>query len=205
MTHGSTIPSLLECMDTISSTHSCGEQCQCEETLAGFVTVLDSIQKWYDQFLTDWKTSLSYTLSQLKLQLAISFPDITVANCLTHFWALWLLCITSIRQLRAQHLNLIDKRLFINHVAPESNEIDELIVCYVSRILQSVDYFLQDEVKLYGVASMSIPLHTAYNVVEAGPTRFETPVHNLLEETRSKIRARGYQDILIPKPREALV
>ncbi|KAG3182394.1 hypothetical protein PC129_g25366 [Phytophthora cactorum] len=66
------------------------------------------------------------------------FPNITLANSLTHYWAFWILCVTYIIKLRAEHPWLIDHIIEVDGEAPESHQVSKKMMQMAKWILQSV-------------------------------------------------------------------
>ena len=130
------------------------------------------------------------------------FPDISTANYLTYYWAFWIICVTHIRQLRADYPCLRDEDVRLDGAAPESGEVSEQLVNLSCRILQSMEFLTQDEMKLFGASSAVLPFQTAVSFlgdrgdVEARPA--------ILETVLETIANRGYGDILNGTPTMSL-
>jgi hypothetical protein len=63
-------------------------------------------------------------------------------------------------------------------------------------ICQSIEYLMQDRMKLFGPTSITLPLHTAYETFEAGGQQTEEEFkwcRGILES----IRSRGYVFMLL--------
>ena len=130
------------------------------------------------------------------------FPDISTANYLTYYWAFWIICVTHIRKLRADYPCLRDEDVWLDGAAPESGEVTEQLVDLSCRILQSMEFLTQDEMKLFGASSAVLPFQTAVSFlgdrgdVEARPA--------ILETVLETIANRGYLDILNGTPTMSL-
>ena len=124
----------------------------------------------------------------------IWFPDITMANYLTHSWAFWIICITTIRQLRADYPCLMGKQIQVNGHRPESQHVTKQLIEISVRILQSMDFLIQDNMKLYGVASAALPFQTAYDYLEM--TDKEGPCARICKQALDKVAQKGYRELL---------
>jgi hypothetical protein len=153
------IPALLERMDAEDS------DAASEELLRNFEAILDRLNAWADAF-----QSSPSNLSPLFWFQApdgagnphIWFQSITVANALTHFWAFRVVCLRKIDELRSRSLQS-------DHALRETHfeEVRRLSVM----ICQSTEYLMQDEMKLFGPASVFFPLQTACETFYAGGDR----------------------------------
>lgn len=122
------------------------------------------------------------------------FPDITTANYLTYYWAFWIICVTHIRQLREEFPCLGCEDVWLDGDLPESQNISWHLVNLSSRILQSMEFLTQDEMKLFGVSSAVLPFQTAVSYLEAHGD--DAVRYGILEPVLKKIAARGFGDIL---------
>lgn len=122
------------------------------------------------------------------------FPDITTANYLMYYWAFWIICVTHIRQLGEQYPCLGAEDVRLNGDAPESESITDQLVDLSGRILQSMEFLTQDEMKLFGVSSAVLPFQTALSCLKAHGSRDARS--GILQPVLEKIVDRGYADIL---------
>ena len=98
-------------------------------------------------------------------EIYLRFLNVATATSLVHFWAFWLICVTKIRQLRADIPSLDALDILILGHAPESEQITQDIIRLASSILQSVGFFVHDRMKIFGVAEISFPYLTATKVL----------------------------------------
>lgn len=122
------------------------------------------------------------------------FPDITTANYLTYYWAFWIICVTHIRRLREEYPCLGLEDVWLNGDVPESQKVTEQLVDLSGRILQSMEFLTQDEMKLFGASSAVLPFQAAFSYLNShgdGAAR-----HGILEPVLEKIATRGFGDIL---------
>ncbi|MBE3049917.1 hypothetical protein IMZ48_46950 [Candidatus Bathyarchaeota archaeon] len=122
------------------------------------------------------------------------FPDITTANYLTYYWAFWVICVTQIRQLREDFPCLGAEDVLLNGDPPESQNIADQLVDLSSRILQSMEFLTQDEMKLFGVSSAILPFQTAFSFFKEHGVG--EACSGILEPVLKMIVDRGYGDIL---------
>ncbi|KAK3902462.1 P-loop containing nucleoside triphosphate hydrolase protein [Staphylotrichum tortipilum] len=86
----------------------------------------------------------------------IWFQDITAANALTHYWAFRVICLRNIARLRASSLE-----------SPKTGFLEEAKRLSVM-ICQSIEYLMQDRMKLFGPTSVALPLRTAHETFQSG-------------------------------------
>ncbi|KAH6628048.1 hypothetical protein F5144DRAFT_577845 [Chaetomium tenue] len=180
MSEAAAIPSILERMDAEGDGAA-------EATLSAFEAALDRLDAWADDFCSS--TPESSTMSWIQPsedaeRSSIWFQNITVANALTHFWAFKVICLRNIDQLRTSSSR------------PDSNQITETAYFEEAKrlsvmICQSVEYLMQDRMKLFGPQSVPMPLHTAYEAFEAGGSRSREEL-SWCREILKDLKNRGY-------------
>ena len=92
------------------------------------------------------------------------FQSITSANALTHYWALQIICRDNISQLRARFPEIVvsdDTKALLD--AHGEDNVDIAV-----KICQSIEYLMQDEMRLFGPSSVILPLRVAYDTLQAG-------------------------------------
>ncbi len=150
MSEAVAIPGILERMD------KGGTKAAAEEVLHCFEVVLGRLDAWADDFHASALPScpIFWVLPRGEDEREkIWFRDITAANALTHYWAFRVVCLQSIRQLRA--------------TGPQTDVLEET-KRLSTRICQSIEYLMQDKMKLFGPTSVALPLRTAYETFQAG-------------------------------------
>ncbi|KZL76342.1 C6 zinc finger domain protein, partial [Colletotrichum tofieldiae] len=168
MNEASRVPSILEKLDNCQATNSVTESVA-RDTASQLTEILDRFELCYRSTQVSskgalWWTSYGYGVDDI----SIIYPNITVANYLTHFWAFWIVCVTQIRQLTAQFPGLIDHDTLVNGRgrALASEHIRQKCLKLSRQIFQSVNYLLQEDMKIYGIASASYPLQIACATME---------------------------------------
>ena len=127
------------------------------------------------------------------------FPNIYAANFLTHYWAFWVLCVTSIRSLRAGHHDLLERPIKVDDHSLESEYVSQKVIERSLWILQSTEFLTQEEMKLYGVASVFLPLQIACSVLGVVEERATARHHGTYEKFIEKVNLSRYRDILLPQ------
>ncbi|KAF4821120.1 hypothetical protein CGCSCA5_v003582 [Colletotrichum siamense] len=153
--------------------------------------------------LNDWHKSAKMTMGDFTLlaetstsEAGLEFPNITVANSLSHYWAFWIICATQIKRLTAQHPNISEDYLVIDGERPETEAVTRKVLQLSSYILSSTGYLMREDMKLYGTASAFFPLHIARSALEMFGGNDEA----ICEELRKNaeiIHQRGYDDVLL--------
>lgn len=201
MSEASAIPAILEEVGDCKSRSTVAE-CVAQDAVLRYVGVLHRLDQWFQSAKESLELPLwwpAWGATGIKL----SFPNITVANCLTHFWAFWIICVTQIRWLRCLFPELMGQQILVHAQSPESMRITQAILERSTRILQSAEYFTSDDMKFYGIASASFPLQTAWKALEM----FPCSVGGVQPQNRrivEMIVRKGLQDILIPDHANAL-
>lgn len=190
MGDASTIPGILEQRDEerYSPVGIAPEDCSVTRLLAA----LDMLNTSYRHFASSKPQPLWYYSSD---HTTIMFPDITIANFVTHYWAFWIICITKIRQ----HLDVTlgqGDSVHIQGLAPEAGLVSENLMEFSVLILKSIDYLIQEQMGLYGVASVALPFHTASNYIMNHNPAGDEQSRDIVQRAINNVRYRGYQDIL---------
>lgn len=86
-------------------------------------------------------------------QTCLWFRDVTVANALTHYWALTAICFIHIQELR-----LVTE----DHVIDDTQRQQYLEP--ITKICQSIPYLFQENLKLYGPSSAAFLLSTVRDI-----------------------------------------
>ncbi len=111
------------------------------------------------------------------------FPNITIANGLTHLWAFRIVCLSELEKLARYFPQSVQQSAQIPDTM-DSEQIQAQIYCFSKSILVGMDYLLMDEMKLYGPASTFFPLWVVYRSVKGRKSR------NEIEQSVERIVAR---------------
>lgn len=113
--------------------------------------IVKSLDDWYAQH----SASLGYQESNRGGNSYLWFPDITAANCMTHFWAFKILCITEMAELRRQN----------SEMPADDNSLPE-VIRLSNCIMRSTGYLTREEMKLFGIFSTYFPVHTVFQALQ---------------------------------------
>lgn len=191
MSEASVFPAIVEDLDACDSMRADHALSHARRALARTVEVVNKLARALDC------ASISgshwwYTTRDGRA--CVWFPDITTANYLTYYWAFWIICVTHIRQLRVEYPSLGAEDVRLDGDLPESRSITQQLAELSSRILQSIEFLTQDEMKLFGVSSAVLPFQTAFSYLKAHGDCAAR--HDILKPVLDKIAARGFGDIL---------
>lgn len=93
---------------------------------------------------------------------SLPFPDISVANFLTHAWALHIVC--------AQHItHLVSLFPYLDEcIGPDLKKLvtKQMVNGLACQIFRSTEFLTRDKFKLFGAASTILPLHVACGVLK---------------------------------------
>ncbi|KXH31966.1 hypothetical protein CSIM01_02518 [Colletotrichum simmondsii] len=126
----------------------------------------------------------------------LEFPNITVANSLSHYWAFWIICAIQIQRLTAHHPNISQDCLLIDGEHPAGKAVTRKVLQLASFILESTGYLMREDMKLYGTASAFFPLHIARGALEMLGGSDEV-ICEQLARNAEVIRQHGYEDVLL--------
>lgn len=161
ISEASEIPALLENIDSIENSPA-----QLSVSIARFtITRLNNIINRLDDWVKNWQTTFSGPMSWETVctdgRTSTWFPNFVVGTCLIHFWSYLVICMTQIRQLKTQFPSIEEGVIRINGHPPGSDQFAKSIIRMAMRILRSLDFFVQDNMNLVGVAEVSFPFHVA--------------------------------------------
>lgn len=146
-----TLPSLLEAIDDLGGLPSETAISEAQRLKCALLEVHKRLYKWK-------------TLHKMDATCPW-FPNITAANVHTHALTFEIMCLTEIEKVEtflADHGSTL--RSAASHVQ-ETDHSDRKACELADKICQSVEYFLQEEMRLFGPASAVFPLRIAYGVL----------------------------------------
>ncbi|KAK3989424.1 hypothetical protein QBC44DRAFT_350636 [Cladorrhinum sp. PSN332] len=190
----SVVPATLEELDACKLMPANRSSAVVEKSLITLVEVVNKLTQSYHS--TSASRSLWWYVPRAGNKVSVWFPDLSLACYQTNYWAFWIICVLNIRQLREDYPDLRGKEVQLNGHAPESQNISEQLIELSIRILQSIEFHIQDEMKVYGVISAAIPFQTAFYLLKKsdGSDGLCSGTYN---QVLSKIAQKGYQDMLI--------
>ncbi|KAK1713018.1 hypothetical protein BDP67DRAFT_403439 [Colletotrichum lupini] len=187
------IPAIFEMLD------HCDDDSEpaAREAVIRFVDVINRLDFWHKS--ANMMTMRDFTYFQ-KVSPAdttsLDFPNITVANSLSHYWAFRIICVTQIQRLTAHHPNISQDCLLIVGEYPASEAVTQKVLQLATYILESTRYLMQEDMKLYGTASAFFPLHIARGALEMFGGDDEAICEQLARNAEI-IRQQGYEDVLL--------
>ncbi|KAI8416709.1 hypothetical protein FOFC_03022 [Fusarium oxysporum] len=188
------VPAIFEELDTCKFMPASRAVYHAENALTMIVAVVDRLTQSYHSTLLSGNSW--WYMSRAENEVSLWFPDITVANYLTHYWAFWIICVTHIRQLREAYPSLKEREVLVDGQAPESQDISEKLMDLSTQIFQSIEFLIQDEMKLFGIASAALPFQTACSFLKRN-NGSEGVCSGMYKQVLDKIVQRGYGNMLI--------
>jgi hypothetical protein len=101
---------------------------------------------------------------------ALWFPNVTMANVFTHMWTFRIICMTELEKLALLFPWLILGEMSLTNQC-HLHHIQDHTLTLSNQICSSMEYLLQDEMKLFGPASTFVPLKTVYHQFKADGSR----------------------------------
>lgn len=178
LSEAASVPTLLQRMDEIHDPQvTIDKVCVVMQLSSDFVYTLHRLDEWEASVLSretqpvywyqDQETGSCEVPTTTKV-LRIWFPGITMANAFTYVWSFRIICLFEMRRLAitfprsnlhyAKKLGEVDGRNFLDNAR-----------VLTKQVCQSMDYLLQDRMKLFGPASAILPLQLIYAVAELDP------------------------------------
>lgn len=168
LSEAAVIPSLLHQFDTLLCNPCQTSPSEITNMLGSFVGALDYLENWEWCFQQD-DTAMHYWPVVTNAQFTgptrhgalFWFPSVTMANIYTHLWAFRIACLIEIGKLTA-----IFPTVTFAHLSPPNHfDFDHIqghMMVLAEKICLSMDYLMQDGMKLFGPASTFYPLQVAY-------------------------------------------
>lgn len=181
LTEALTIPSLLQQNDKLFRHQVELHPFTVSEMFRSFMDVLERFARWQEilslasNLPSQWPNCRDPGSGFSTLpdkDVSFLFPNITVANSLTHLWAFRIICLTELEKL-ARCLPQSVQRSAQIHDTMDLERIQGQIYCLSKLILLGMDYLLMDEMKLYGPASTFFPLWVVYRSFKGRESRNE--------------------------------
>lgn len=167
MSEASEIPSVLEVIKGLDHSDLTSAYPAAKDSCFRLTRIVNRLTQWYTTMQKDGQDPLWWRETRADSDSRVWFPHMTFAISLNCFWAFWLICVTQIRQLRKDYPSLKEENVQIRGHSPESEQLVQEIVQTAMRILQSIEFFAQDEMKLLGIAEASFPFRVATKALRA--------------------------------------
>jgi hypothetical protein len=166
------LPKLLEELDEAPYGCSSASRELVERATDTFLYVLQRLDLWMESFTAESPLPLFYVKPGDHGDLCIWFPNISVASCLTHFWAFRAMCLMQVRGLGILFPDIREGKYASMGISSRSALLSEAIE--LSRhICQSIAFLMQDDMKIYGPFSVVFPLKVSYDTLKAGGKQCE--------------------------------
>lgn len=199
MTEASVIPSILERIDISRLSAPETAYPVARDSLRELVDVTNRLHLWNLSFRASAKARLRWLVTTADGDVCVWYSSVMAAECLTHLWTFWIICVINIRQLRAQHLGLQEDLIQIDGHPPESAYISQRILRLSLRILQSIEFLTRGEMKLSGKFGASLPLCTAWTALSDAEVKDLEPHSGTGQKVMQKITQNGFQDMMMHK------
>ncbi|KAL1594592.1 hypothetical protein SLS60_010353 [Paraconiothyrium brasiliense] len=158
----SAISTILEHIDTINDNAQSNTVFIVERTLAQLAMVIESLDDWHIKVRSEHIDFSACQSADEACDPRFRFPNLTTANCMTHFWAFKILCISEIACLKRQYPELAAKDIEPGNDTLQSETYPFEVERMSHWIMQSTEYLSQDHMKLFGVLSTYFPVHTVF-------------------------------------------
>lgn len=192
------IPSVLESLDSCRL-HPRKAHLIAQKAVLKAVDLLDRLSQWFQSTLALSADPLWWPVSKPDGQTCLWFSNITMANCVIHFWAFSIICTTLVRELRADFPSLMKYEITLDGQVPESAHVSRKIMAESVQILQSVEYLMQDEMKLFGIASASMPFQTAWKALETKAIGGTVIQARDYDDAIGSVISKTYRNIKVPR------
>lgn len=165
LSEAAAIPDLLQKIDMLLYASFQPSNSEVTKMLNSFTDALTHLQDWEMRFQQGCPEAYYWTqVSDTRTTDGpdtLWFPNVTMANVYTHLWAFCIVCLTEIDK-----LSLLFPALALETPAFSSKfelgYIKNQTVALSKQICMSMEYLMQDEMKLFGPASTFFPLQVAY-------------------------------------------
>lgn len=171
------IPSLLQQVDMLLHDPCQGSSLDVSSLLKYLMAVLNSLENWEIRLRTEntephyWSVSPDTRVTEASSPDGyIWFPNITMANVYTHLWAFRIICLSEINNL----VSLSPSFIHGNQLSSwqfDFDNIQEDTIALSKQICMSMEYLIQDGMRLFGPASTFFPLQTAYRTFQMDELR----------------------------------
>ncbi|OJJ41817.1 hypothetical protein ASPWEDRAFT_287930 [Aspergillus wentii DTO 134E9] len=150
------IPALLQRIDTLLDTPCQQTPDEVRETFFSFIDAMRNLEALETSLHLQAESKTHWSRGA-----DIWYPNVTMANVHTHLWTFKIICLTEMERLGLFFPCIIledaslSSRFQFDHVQADTVELGR-------HICQSMEYLLQDEMKLFGPASTFFPLRVVY-------------------------------------------
>ncbi|KAK4211067.1 P-loop containing nucleoside triphosphate hydrolase protein [Rhypophila decipiens] len=170
MGEGARIPGILEQIDLLEGQSHESIRVGVQRVLQELFDLLDRLNSWKASYpLISSSTSYWFKPAALGSRPSIWFDNIMIANALHHLWAFKAICLGNIERLRLTYpMLMLTDNIFAGYI--EHRDVFEEVRSLSTMICQSIEYLMQDEMKLFGPTSAILPLRVAFDTFRVGGT-----------------------------------
>lgn len=199
LSQAAALPLFLHRIDNISGREaSIGDQSEATSILNSVGDLLNSLNEWEASETNNatsplyWYRDQSTKASEIP---CIWFPSITMANAITYIWEFRIICLYEMERLASSlpQANFDYSRILKEH---HIESVQKSSANLLRQICESMEYLLQEEMKLFGPASTILPLQVAYAVATTNGNQ-----HNLelavLKKVVDRLVCKGLQSFPI--------
>lgn len=177
LSEAAAIPSLLQQIDILHNDLYQGSSHDVANLLRHFMAAFDNFENW-EVYLRTENAEAHYWSVSPDMQFTgasphdgyIWYPNITMANVYTHLWAFRIICLSEINNLVSLSPSIIHRNQLSSWQFDFDN-IQEDMIALSKQICMSMEYLIQDEMRLFGPASTFFPLQTAYRTFQLDELR----------------------------------
>jgi hypothetical protein len=156
------LPSFLEHSDQFVAAPCAAHITQLSHLWESFSALFSQLETWEEALHEQsiWSQPLGSNSRPSLTGICLWFSDITMANFYTHIWAFQIICTLELNRL-AYLVHRLDLQGSKSWNLPKSSTSIQAVS---RKICLSMEYLLQNDMKLFGPASAMLPLQTAYKV-----------------------------------------
>lgn len=173
--HGSVLPSILRKIQSLHLFSDEVKESLAQNILADLFITFQELDAWEHSMQSAVQGPLFWPRTACpapqtvndSLQMSLWFSSLPVATSLIYLWAFRAVCFRQIGQLLSSDLvpaSCRDTALACLNL-PAIEDCQKKTLAFHSMICQSIPFFMQDEMKFYGVASVTLPLMLTQTVL----------------------------------------
>lgn len=197
LSEAAAIPSLLQQIDMLLSDPCQGSSHDVINLVEYFMAALDNLENWEIRLRTEntephyWSVFPDTHITGASPHDGYTwYPNITMANVYTHLWAFRIICLSEISKLASLPS-------FIPEIQSSSWQFDfnytqENMIVLSKQICMSMEYLIQDRMRLFGPASTFFPLQAAYRVFQMDYPRHRDSIA-CIEDIVDRLVKKGLQ------------
>ncbi|PYH84595.1 hypothetical protein BO82DRAFT_381399 [Aspergillus uvarum CBS 121591] len=173
--HGSILPSVLQKSQSLQFLSGAEKASMAGDIRTALMVTLQELDAWEQSMQLTishplfWSSSASATPpgSVQITKSCLWFPSLPVATALTYLWAFRAVCFSQLAQVLSSDQALASRTDGIWTCLDISGTQDcrEKALAFHSKICQSIPFFMQDQMKFYGAASVTLPLMITQTVL----------------------------------------